>query len=163
MNFNDIINTKLNKNSILYDSNKVLYQNNFEFLSEDDIAEKTIKAENNIINLDTELKTSIKEDRNIINNIINNEFKINNFNFFIYNHHQLENSNNINESKKKSIEKFNNKEKTKRGRKKKRDITNVNEDSIEKEKRTHNKYSDDNLRKKCKNIILKYTFKFNKM
>ena len=66
MNFNDIINTKLNKNSILYDSNKVLYQNNFEFLSEDDIAEKTIKAENNIINLDTELKTSIKEDRNII-------------------------------------------------------------------------------------------------
>ena len=84
MNFNDIINTKLNKNSILYDSNKVLYQNNFEFLSEDDIAEKTIKAENNIINLDTELKTSIKEDRNIINNIINNEFKINNFNFFIF-------------------------------------------------------------------------------
>ena len=160
MNFNDIINTKLNKNSILYDSNKVLYQNNFEFLSEDDIAEKTIKAENNIINLDTELKTSIKEDRNIINNIINNEFKINNFNFFIYNHHQIENLNNINESKKKSIEKFNNKEKTKRGRKKKRDITNVNEDSIEKEKRTHNKYSDDNLRKKCKNIILKYTFKF---
>ena len=66
MNFNDIINTKLNKNSILYDSNKVLYQNNCEFLSEDDIAEKTIKAENNIINLDTELKTSIKEDRNTI-------------------------------------------------------------------------------------------------
>ena len=108
MNFNDIINTKFNKNSIFLANNKAFSQFNFEISSEDDINEKQSKDENYIINLDTELKTSIKEDRNIKSNIINNEFKINNFNFFIYNHHQLENSNNINESKKKSIEKFNN-------------------------------------------------------
>ena len=31
---------------------------------------------------------------------------------------------------------------------------------MEKEKRAHNKYSDDNMRKKCKNIILKYAIIF---
>jgi hypothetical protein len=65
----------------------------------------------------------------------------------------------INEVKNKSNGKFN-KVKTKLGRKRKRDITSSNEDNKENEKRTHNKYSDDNIRKKCKNIILKYALKF---
>ena len=160
MNFNDIINTKFNKNSIFLANNKAFSQFNFEISSEDDINEKQSKDENYIINLDTELKTSIKEDRNIKSNIINNEFKINNFNFFIYNCHQAEHSNNINEAKNKNNEKFNIKLSAKRGRKKKRDITNVNGDNMEKEKKAHNKYSDDNMRKKCKNIILKYAIIF---
>ena len=160
MNFNDIINTKFNKNSIFLAKNKAFSQFNFEISSEDDINEKQSKDENYIINLDTELKTSIKEDRNIKSNIINNEFKINNFNFFIYNCHQAEHSNNINEAKNKNNEKFNIKLSAKRGRKKKRDITNVNGDNMEKEKKAHNKYSDDNMRKKCKNIILKYAIIF---
>ena len=160
MNFNDIINTKFNKNSIFFSNNKAFSQFNFEISSEDDINEKQSKDENYIINLDTELKTSIKEDRNIKSNIINNEFKINNFNFFIYNCHQAEHSNNNNEAKNKNNEKFNIKLSAKRGRKKKRDITNVNGDNMEKEKKAHNKYSDDNMRKKCKNIILKYAIIF---
>ena len=160
MNFNDIINTKFNKNSIFLANNKAFSQFNFEISSEDDINEKQSKDENYIINLDTELKTSIKEDRNIKSNIINNEFKINNFNFFIYNCHQAEHSNNNNEAKNKNNEKFNIKLSAKRGRKKKRDITNVNGDNMEKEKKAHNKYSDDNMRKKCKNIILKYAIIF---
>jgi hypothetical protein len=160
MNFNDIINTKFNKNSIFLANNKAFSQFNFEISSEDDINEKQSKDENYIINLDTELKTSIKEDRNIKSNIINNEFKINNFNFFIYNCHQAEHSNNNNEAKNKNNEKFNIKLSAKRGRKKKRDITNVNGDNMEKEKRAHNKYSDDNMRKKCKNIILKFALEF---
>ena len=160
MNFNDIINTKFNKNSIFLSNNKAFSQFNFEISSEDDINEKQSKDENYIINLDTELKTSIKEDRNIKSNIINNEFKINNFNFFIYNCHQAEHSNNNNEAKNKNNEKFNIKLSAKRGRKKKRDITNVNGDNMEKEKKAHNKYSDDNMRKKCKNIILKYAIIF---
>ena len=160
MNFNDIINTKFNKNSIFLANNKAFSQFNFEISSEDDINEKQSKDENYIINLDTELKTSIKEDRNNKSNIINNEFKINNFNFFIYNCHQAEHSNNNNEAKNKNNEKFNIKLSAKRGRKKKRDITNVNGDNMEKEKKAHNKYSDDNMRKKCKNIILKYAIIF---
>ena len=85
MNFKEIINTKLYKNSIFYANNKELSHYNFDFSSEDDINEKKSKDENYIINLDTELKTSNKEDRNIISNFIGNEFKITNFNFFIYN------------------------------------------------------------------------------
>lgn len=160
MNFKDIINTKLYKNSIFYANNKELSHYNFEFSSEDDINEKKSKDENYIINLDTELKTSNKEDRNIISNFIGNEFKITNFNFFIYNHHKVKNSNDINEAKNKDNEKLNNKERKERGRKKNKDLINVNGDGTEKEKITHNKYSDDNMRKKCKNIILKYAFKF---
>ena len=50
--------------------------------------------------------------------------------------------------------KFNIKLSSKRGRKKKRDIKNINGDNMEKEKGAQDKYSDDNMRKKCKNIIV---------
>ena len=160
MNFNDIVNTRLDNKLDFCSFNEELLKCNLEFSSEDDIDVLKSKDESFIINLDTELKTRIKEDGNIINNIRNNGFKITNFNFFfIYNHHQLENLDEINEVKNKSNGKFN-KVKTKLGRKRKRDITSSNEDKKENEKRTHNKYSDDNIRKKCKNIILKYAFRF---
>ena len=159
MNFNNIVNTKLDKKVNFYSFNKALLKCNLEFPSEDDIDMLKSKDESFIINLDTELKTSIKEDGNIIRNIMNNEFKIINFNFFINNHHQVDSLDEINQVKNKNNGKFN-KETTKFGRKRKRDITNSNEDNKEKEKRTHNKYADDNMRKKCKNIILKYAFRF---
>ena len=49
----------------------------------------------------------------------------------------------------------NNKQSKKRGRKRKRNDTNDNA-----KKKTHDKFFDDNLTKKFKNIILKYALKF---
>ena len=48
----------------------------------------------------------------------------------------------------------NNKEIKKRGRKRERE--NNNNEEI----KPHDKFSDDNLRKKCKNIVLKYALQF---
>ena len=99
MNFNDIINTKLNKYPNFYLNNKTILHNVYELPSDDDINISKSKDENYIINLDTELKTSIKEYINNISNTISNEFKVTKFNFFIYNHHQEENLNNIKNTK----------------------------------------------------------------
>ena len=44
--------------------------------------------------------------------------------------------------------------KTKRGRKRKREENN--DESNTEGKNYHDKFSDDNLRKKCKNLVLKY-------
>ena len=74
MNFNNIVNTKLDKKVNFYSFNKALLKCDLEFPSEDDIDMLKSKDESFIINLDTELKTSIKEDGNIIRNIMNNEF-----------------------------------------------------------------------------------------
>ena len=160
MNFNDIINTKLNKYPNFYLNNKTILHNVYELPSDDDINISKSKDENYIINLDTELKTSIKEDRNNISNTISNEFKVTKFNFFIYNNHQEENLNNIKNTK--NIIKKNDgiKPAKKRGRKGRRDIAKENKHRKVKENKTHNKYSDDNIRKKCKNIILKYALEF---
>ena len=85
-----------------------------------------------------------------------NDYEITSFNFFIMNKNQSDNSikiMNMNSQKIKNNKK-NNKDTTKRGRKRKR------EDIDDNDKKTHNKFSDDNLRKKCKNIALKYSFEF---
>ena len=50
------------------------------------------------------------------------------------------------------------KTKTKRGRKRKRE--EKNDASNTGEKNNHDKFSDDNLRKKCKNLVLKYVMEF---
>ncbi len=160
MSFNDIINTKLNNYPNFYQNNKTILHNDYELSSDDDINISKSKDENYIINLDTELKTSIKEDRNNISNTISNEFKITKFNFFIYNHHQEENLNNIKNNKNITNENNNIKHTKKRGRKGRRDIAKDNKQNKIKENKIHNKYSDDNIRKKCKNIILKYALKF---
>ena len=160
MSFNDIINTKLNNYPNFYQNNKTILYNDYELSSDDDINISKSKDENYIINLDTELKTSIKEDRNNISNSISNEFKITKFNFFIYNHNQEENSNNIKNTNNITKENNNIKPAKKRGRKGRRDIAKDNKQNKVKENKIHNKYSDDNIRKKCKNIILKYALKF---
>ena len=65
----------------------------------------------------------------------------------------------INSDKNKLDKYNNNKEEKKRGRKRKRENNNDDNETSE-DKKAHNKFSDDNLRKKCKNTILKYTLKF---
>ena len=61
----------------------------------------------------------------------------------------------INSDKNKLDKYNNNKEEKKRGRKRKRENNNDDNETSE-DKKAHNKFSDDNLRKKCKNTILKY-------
>ena len=85
-----------------------------------------------------------------------NDYEINNYYFFIMNKNLSENSintMNINFQKIK-INKKNNKDSKKRGRKRKREDIDDNDTKI------HNKFSDDNLRKKCKNIVLKSILEF---
>ena len=77
-----------------------------------------------------------------------NDNQISNFNFFIISKKQISSRNDNN------LIKDNYNKKTKRGRKRKReDISNC-------DKKTHDKFSDDNMRKKCKNIVLKYILEF---
>ena len=157
MEFKDIINSKFNRFKELNIPINDVLQNSFDSSSKSDLNIAKISEENLVNNLDTELKTIIKEDRNSLNNTILNENQITNFNFFILGKKQILNSSDINLIKYKSKEK-NNKETKKRGRKRKREDTCNNEDDSD--KKTHDKFSDDNMRKKCKNIVLKYILEF---
>jgi len=157
MEFKDIINSKFNRFKELNIPINDVLQNSFDSSSKSDLNIAKISEENLVNNLDTELKTIIKEDRNSLNNTILNENQITNFNFFILGKKQILNSSDINLIKYKSKEK-NNKETKKRGRKRKREDTGSNEDDSD--KKTHDKFSDDNMRKKCKNIVLKYILEF---
>ena len=159
MEFKDIINSKFNRFKELNIPINDVLQNSFDSSSKSDLNIAKISEENLVNNLDTELKTIIREDRNSLNNTILNENQITNFNFFILGKKQILNSSDINLIKYKSKEK-NNKETKKRGRKRKREDTGSNEDDSD--KKTHDKFSDDNMRKKCKNIVLKYILEFIK-
>ena len=157
MDYNDIINNKFKKIQNFDSLNKDILQTCFDLSSEGDLNNSRINEENFNNNLETDLKTNLKEEKIIITKRINNEYKIENIhNFFIFNHRPIALSNNINEKSIK-IDENNIIESKKRGRKRKK--TEINEDN-EQDKKKHDKYSDDNMRKKCKNIILKYTLQF---
>ena len=139
------INTKLNKTHSLYSLTQENPSNSFEIYSEGDLNASKIVEENLNDNLDTNLELSTKENRVIKINNVYNTYKIENYNFFIQ-----------------GIQIFNKKDKNnkeikKRGRKRKR---NDNESDNNKTLKTHTKFTDDNLTKKSKNIILKYALKF---
>ena len=139
------INTKLNKTHSLYSLTQENLSNSFEIYSEGDLNASKIVEENLNDNLDTNLELSTKENRVIKSNNVYNSYKIENYNFFIQ-----------------GIQIFNKKDKNnkeikKRGRKRKR---NDNESDNNKTLKTHTKFTDDNLTKKSKNIILKYALKF---
>ena len=139
------INTKLNKTHSLYSLTQENLSNSFEIYSEGDLNASKIVEENLNDNLDTNLELSTKENRVIKINNVYNTYKIENYNFFIQ-----------------GIQIFNKKDKNnkeikKRGRKRKR---NDNESDNNKTLKTHTKFTDDNLTKKSKNIILKYALKF---
>ena len=139
------INTKLNKTHSLYSLTQENLSNRFEIYSEGDLNASKIVEENLNDNLDTNLELSTKENRVIKINNVNNTYKIENYNFFIQ-----------------GVQIFNKKDKNnkeikKRGRKRKR---NDNESDKNKTLKIHTKFTDDNLTKKSKNIILKYALKF---
>ena len=139
------INTKLNKTHSLYSLTQENLSNSFEIYSEGDLNASKIVEENLNDNLDTNLELSTKENRVIKINNVYNTYKIENENFFIQ-----------------GVQIFNKKDKNnkeikKRGRKRKR---NDNESDNNKTLKTHTKFTDDNLTKKSKNIILKYALKF---
>ena len=145
------------ENNNLFNFKKEYSQNSFVLSSEGELNNYKINDENFNNIFETEWKT-IRRDNNSItldrNGYDSNE--ICRFHFFIINEKKFENNikfKNIQiktENIKKSIKKL--------GRKTKRD--NINEIKDDYEIDSHDKFSDDNLRKKCKNIVLKYTFEF---
>jgi hypothetical protein len=143
--------------------NKVNHKDNFDLSSveEEEDLNSYKKINENFIsnnNFDTEFKSCLITNQNIKSQDINNKYEIIRFNFFIIDNNKSNNLKELNLDKNKLDEYNNNKEEKKRGRKRKRENNNDNENS--EDKKAHNKFSDDNLRKKCKNTILKYTLKF---
>ena len=143
---NQLNNDKIN---VLFPFNKETIQNSFALSSEDDLQtnmivlkkDNELNLNNTIKNLDdkeTDLKTKIRYDNNNQSISFNNDYKISNFYFSI-------SRTLINQNKK-----YNNNKK--RGRKRK--IENNQNEIIN--QKINNKFSDDNIRKKCKNIVLKY-------
>ena len=165
MIYKEIIKSKFNKFPNLSYIDKVDSPFNYDLSSEDDLIGTKINEENLNDKLISDYKT-IKEDedrteKNNNNDTISNEYKISNFYFDLIskknsenlklNHNNTKDKNNLN----------GNKESKKRGRKRKR--SDINEsDKKEKNKisNIHDRYSDDNMRKKCKNIILKFALEF---
>jgi len=165
MIYKEIIKSKLNKFPNLSYIDKVDSPFNYDLSSEDDLIGTKINEENLNDKLISDYKT-IKEDedkteKNNNNDTISNEYKISNFYFDLIskknsgnlqlNHNNTKDKNNLN----------GNKESKKRGRKRKRsDINESDKKEKNKDSNTHDRYSDDNMRKKCKNIILKFALEF---
>jgi hypothetical protein len=151
---NRIIINKLDKIQNLDNLIQNIPLNSFENSSEDDFNILKIDGENMNENLDTDWKLSSKENKIIKYRNSFNNFKIEKTSFFIEGIKILDNKKIINSDLNKKSG-HDNKELNKRGRKRKRNDTNENP-----KKKTHDKFYDDNLTKKCKNIILKYALKF---
>ena len=135
MSINHLINNnQIKKSPSLLSLNKDISRNKYEFSSEDDLNSSKNLEENFINNnFDTEWKTNLMSNNSVINK------KETSFNEYY--------------ASNKNIKEF-----IKRGRKRKRNEFNINE-SI-KDVKSHDKFSDDNLRKKCKNIILKLALEY---
>ena len=165
MIYKEIIKSKFNKFPNLSYIDKVDLPFNYDLSSEDDLIGTKINEENLNDKLISDYKT-IKEDedkteKNNNNDTISNEYKISNFYFDLIskknsenlklNHNNTKDKNNLN----------GNKESKKRGRKRKRsDINESDKKEKNKNSNIHDRYSDDNMRKKCKNIILKFALEF---
>ena len=147
MSYKDFIADKIIKYSSLSKINNDNLKDNFYFSSEENTNKSLSKKFEKVFsnNFKAEWTTFLINDKNTKKKRIYNEYKIANFNFI--------NSMNI-ICQKNKINKKNNKDTKKRGRKRKREDIGVNNTII------HNKFSDDNLRKKCKNIILKFSLEF---
>ena len=124
---NQLNNDKIN---VFFPLSKETFQNSFELSSEDDL-------QTNMIVLKKDNELNLNNNQSIS---FNNDYKISNF-YFSINRTLI----NINQNKKYISNK-------KRGRKGK--IENNQNEIIN--QKIHNKFSDDNIRKKCKNIVLKY-------
>ena len=163
MIYKEIIKSKFNNFPSTSYIDRIDLPNNFDSSSENDILGTKINEDNLNDRLNPYIKIN-KEDESIEknnnNDSSNNEFEITNFYFDLISKKNLakfklknisKDKNNLNE----------NKEFKKRGRKKKgSDIDEIDKKEKNKEGNTHDRYSDDNMRKKCKNIILKFALEF---
>ena len=133
---------------------KTLFEN-------EDITTPNFNDDNYSTYLDNLFKSYTREETNINNNVITPVlYSVTNFNFFIGK--KKANTNIIIEPKRPKIIKFNSfKFRKKLGRKTKRDSKSSNNESKKYfNPETHDKFREDNLRKKSKNIIMKNTFEF---
>ena len=162
MSIKDLIKDKIFKCSSL---SRLINNNlteNFDLTSEENDRKSNLKNFEEIFNnnYETELKAYLINNKSNKSKSIYNNYEINNFNFFIICKTESDDNNNLKiiNSQKIRINQIINKDNQKRGRKRKRD--NMDENDNNDELKTHNKFSDDNLRKKCKNIVLKNTLEF---
>ena len=106
-------------------------------------------SQNNFdISREEDLEINERDDINRRNTITYNDYTIPNSNFYINNSKSTNDQGDINQDKNE-----NNKNYKKRGRKTK--IKHDKNENEESEQKIHSKFSNDNLTKKCKNIILK--------
>ena len=156
MTYKEIINSKILKYSNLPNSDKIESPNNYDFSSEEDLFGTKMNEENLNDKMNSDYTTFKKEEKIIDNNTSYNENKITKFDFAII--AQKNSSNIINDnSKNNKNKKLNNNGLKKRGRKRKRNDITCDETADDKK---HDRYSDDNMRKKCVNIILKMALEF---
>ena len=153
MSYQDIINDIIIKCPSLYKINNDYIKDNLDLSSEEEINKSPSKKFEKIFknNFETYYNTLMIDNKIIKKKAMYNDYEITSFNFFIMNKNLSENSINAKNNK---DNKKNNKDTKKRGRKRKREETDDND------KKIHNKFSDDNLRKKCKNIALKFILEF---
>ena len=106
-------------------------------------------SQNNFdISREEDLEINARDDINRKNRITYNDYTISNSNFYINNSKSTNDQGDINQDKNE-----NNKNYKKRGRKTK--IKHDKNENEESEQKIHSKFSNDNLTKKCKNIVLK--------
>ena len=154
MSYQGLINDKIIKCPSLWKINNNNIKDYLDLSSEEDGSKIPTKKFEKIFNnnFETDWNTYLINSKICNKKGIYNNYKITSFNFIIKNN-QKQSDNSINTMNIKNNKK-NNKDTTKRGRKRKR------EDIDDNDKKTHNKFSDDNLRKKCKNIVLKSILEF---
>ena len=106
-------------------------------------------SQNNFdISREEDLEINARDDINRRNTITYNDYTISNSNFYINNSKSTNDQGDINQDKNE-----NNKNYKKRGRKTK--IKHDKNENEESEQKIHSKFSNDNMTKKCKNIVLK--------
>ena len=150
-------NQKLNKVPSFTSMRNEITQNNYDINIFENLNNSNFNEYFSNDKFETELKTTINEVKYINNNNANNIYNITNFNFSIINN-KKNNKHKTTKGIKKRI-KSNDKKNNKRlGRKSKRDLNNQNNISYNSD--SHNKFSDDNMRQKCKNFILRQLFEF---
>ena len=151
------LNNELSKIQTIFTLNNDAYQNILEFDNIEDILKKKNNENNFFKNSEKPIKESLSEESINSKNTKYNKYFIEKFDFFINGQNNLSKTNINFNSKKNNKE---NKEYKKRGRKTKRNEKSEIDENKSKELKVHDKFSDDNLRKKCKNIVLKNIFNF---
>ena len=162
MSVKDLIKDKIFKCSSLSQLNNNNFIDNFDLTSEENDGKNNLKNFEEIFNnhFETEWKTYLMNNKSNKSKSIYNNYEISKFNFFFISKTKSNDNDNLKiiNSQKIRINQIINKDNKKRGRKRKRD--NMDDNNNNDELKTHNKFSDDNLRKKCKNIVLKNTLEF---